>query len=98
MTADQTEPNEGRFVSDAPDRHEHVGVAVRALRRVQPARDGLPIALSGRYTTSLRTALDGIIGQQLGTTITLALITNQLAWTRSRCSRAASRGHAERVY
>ena len=44
------------------------------------ARDGLPAALSGRYVTPQPNVHgDGILGQQLGSTITLALLANQLS-------------------
>jgi len=82
VTADQTEPNEGRFrLLTAPDQTTNTFASQFVLYvESKPARDGLPIALTGRYTTSLPNARsDGIVGQQLGTTITLALISNQLA-------------------
>jgi hypothetical protein len=82
VVADQTEPVEARF------RLASVGVGSAAPPANQitlyveskPTRDGLPAALSGRYVTPNPNARgDGIIGQQLGSTITLALLANQLA-------------------
>ncbi|HXD48410.1 MAG TPA: DUF4249 family protein [Gemmatimonadaceae bacterium] len=80
VTADQTEPIEGRFrlvsISGtggaSPARQFTIYVESPA------ARDGLPAALSGRYA-GITSGGDGMIGQQLGNTITLALLRNQLA-------------------
>jgi hypothetical protein len=80
VIADQTEPNEGRFRFLTNLSTNTFASQFVLYVESKPARDGLPIALTGRYTTSLpNSRSDGIVGQQLGTTITLALISNQLA-------------------
>lgn len=83
VTADQTEPNEGRFrLVNLPDQITNTLASQFVLYvESKPARDGLPAALTGRFTGSGPNARsDGIIGQQLGSTITLALVANQLAF------------------
>ena len=80
VTADQTEPIEGRFRLAALSGAGGVSPAQQFTLYIESpaARDGLPAALSGRYA-GIRSGPDGIIGQQLGNTITLALLQNQLA-------------------
>jgi uncharacterized protein DUF4249 len=82
VTADQTEPIEGRFRLTSVSGGA-VAVQARQLTlyvESPAARDGLPAALSGRYVGfGVQPPNDGIIGQQLGNTITLALLSNQLA-------------------
>jgi hypothetical protein len=80
VTADQTEPIEGRFRLVSISAPGGVSPARQFTLYVESpaARDGLPAALSGRYA-GIAQGGDGIIGQQLGNTITLALLGNQLA-------------------
>lgn len=80
VIADQAEPNEGRFrLLTNLTTNTYASQFVLYVES-EPARDGLPIALTGRYTTSLpNSRSDGIVGRQFGTTITLALLSNQLA-------------------
>ena len=80
VTADQTEPIEGRFRLVSVSGGGGVSPARQFTLYVESpaARDGLPAALSGRYA-GITSGGDGIIGQQLGNTITLALLRNQLA-------------------
>jgi hypothetical protein len=81
VTANQTEPIEGRFRLASFDASGSGAVSpARQLTlyvESPPARDGLPAALSGRYA-GVAPGGDGIIGQQFGSTITLALLANQL--------------------
>lgn len=81
VTADQTEPIEGRFrlVSETGSAAGPPAQQFTLYVESPAARAGLPDALSGRYATSGPQRGDGIIGQQLGNTITLALLSNQLA-------------------
>ena len=81
VTANQTEPIEGRF------RLSSGGAATLAVANQftlyvesKATRTALPAALSGRWISPPPNQRgDGIIGQQLGSTITLALLVNQLA-------------------
>ncbi|MEP6494885.1 MAG: DUF4249 family protein [bacterium] len=83
VTADQTDPGEGRFrLLNPPDQITNTFASQFVLYiESKPAREDLPAALSGRYTTSGPNARsDGIVGQRIGSTVTLALVSNQLAW------------------
>jgi hypothetical protein len=81
VVADQTEPIEGRFrVVTGPATTNSFASQFTLYVESKPAGGNLPAALSGRYVTpNPASRSDGIIGQQLGTTITLALLGNQLA-------------------
>lgn len=80
VIADQTEPNEGRFRLLTNLSTNAFASQFVLYVESKPARDGLPIALTGRYTTSPpNSRSDGIVGQQFGTTVALVLISNQLA-------------------
>ncbi len=78
VVADQTEPIEGRFrltpnvTTPAP-----LANTITLYVESKSVRSDVPDALSGRYTSTTRN--DGIIGTQSGTTITFALLANQLA-------------------
>jgi hypothetical protein len=83
VIADQTEPSEGRFrLLTLPDQITNTFASQFVLYvESKPAREDLPTALSGRYTTSPpNVRADGIIGTQIGSTVTLALVNNQLVW------------------
>lgn len=81
VVADQTQPVEGRFRLAASDLST-VNTASQVVLYVEspPAREDLPASLSGRYTTGgPNPRSDGIVGQQLGSTVTIALLVNQVA-------------------
>lgn len=79
VIADQAEPIEGRYrvttgFNTAP------AASVNLYVESPPAKSGAPAALSGRYTVqSITPHADGIVGTFRGTTVTLALLSNQLA-------------------
>lgn len=78
VTADQADPIEGRYrASAAPDPSTP---AIITLYVESPAaRAGLPASLSGRYVTAGPAAhADGLIGQMNGTSVSFALLANQL--------------------
>ncbi len=81
VTADQTEPIEGRFrLATGPGTTNAYAAQVTLYVESKAARSGLPDALSGRYfTPSPNSRSDGIIGQQTGANITFALLGSQLA-------------------
>jgi hypothetical protein len=77
VTADQTEPVEGRyrltpFTQTSTTRATTITLYVES----KSTRPDVPDALSGRYTSPMRN--DGIIGELSGTTITFALLADQL--------------------
>ena len=78
VTADQTEPIAGRYrASAAPD--PATPATINLYVESPAARSGLPASLSGRYVTAGPTAhADGLLGQMNGTTVTIALLANQL--------------------
>jgi len=80
VTADQTEPIEGRFRLQQTSTSDPSPVATQFVLYIESkaAKANAPDALSGRFnsnTPSPRT--DGVIGEQLGNAITLALLNNQ---------------------
>jgi hypothetical protein len=80
VTADQTEPIEGRFRLAAGTGSSAYASIVTLYIESKAARSSLPDALSGRYSTpSPNARSDGIIGQQTGENITLAFLGSQLA-------------------
>jgi hypothetical protein len=82
VVADQTEPIEGRFRLTTLGLSGGVPPANQVTLYVESkaARPDLPAALSGRYVTPIpNPRADGVLGQQLGSTITLALLANQLS-------------------
>lgn len=77
VTADQTEPVEGRFRLQGIDATAPATQFVLYIES-KATRTGQPDALSGRYNTNTPTTKsDGVIGEQSGQTITLALLNNQ---------------------
>lgn len=82
VVADQTEPIEGRFRLVDLEGPEAGGFAGQLILYVESkaARSDLPAALSGRYVTGGPAARsDGVIGEQRGSAVTLALLENQSA-------------------
>ena len=82
VVADQTEAIEGRFRLVALEGPDATGFAGQLTLYVESkaARGDLPTALSGRYVTGGPGArADGMIGEQRGSAVTLALLANQLA-------------------
>lgn len=80
ITADQTEPIEGRFRLTPGSADQSTPTLFTLYVESPAAREGLPAALSGRYTLGTSsTRGDGIIGQYDGTTVRLALLANQLS-------------------
>ncbi|MEO6878257.1 MAG: DUF4249 family protein [Gemmatimonadaceae bacterium] len=81
VTADQTEPIEGRFrLAPGPGTTNAYAAQVTLYVESKAARSGLPDALSGRYfTPSPNSRSDGILGQRTGPNITFALLGSQLA-------------------
>jgi len=81
VTADRARPIEGRFVylPNVAGAARTAATEVSLYVESASAKSGLPAALSGKYTVpSLRT--DGVLGTQLGETITLAFLANQSAY------------------
>jgi hypothetical protein len=81
VTADQTEPIEGRFrlLTGAGTTNAYAA-QVTLYVESKAARNDLPDALSGRYTTPTpNSRSDGILGQRSGDNITFALLGSQLA-------------------
>jgi hypothetical protein len=81
VTANQTEPIEGRFrLASSTGGAGPVASQFTLYIESNATREDLPSALSGRYITAgVNVRGDGILGQQFGTTITLALLANQLS-------------------
>jgi hypothetical protein len=80
ITADQTEPIEGRFRLTPATTDQNTPTALNLYVESKGANDGLPSSLTGRYTLGTSsTRGDGIIGKFLGTTVSLALLANQLS-------------------
>jgi hypothetical protein len=80
VTADQTEPIEGRFRVQAPV-DSAVPVSSFNLYIESPAiNSGAPAALSGRYVaTGPNPHIDGLIGKMKGNDVAIAFLANQLA-------------------
>jgi hypothetical protein len=81
VVANQTEPVEGRFrLATSSSGTAPMANQFTLYVESKAARSELPTALSGRYVLALPNARgDGVLGQQTGSTITLALLANQLA-------------------
>jgi hypothetical protein len=81
ITANQTEPVEGRFrLSSSAGGPAPFASQFTLYVESSATREGLPAALSGRYITAGASPRgDGILGQQFGSTVTLALLANQLS-------------------
>jgi len=79
VTADQTEPIEGRFSLVPPTSNPNLPTQLVLYVESPAAKSGLPAALSGRYNVGNSTRGDGLIGRMLGSDVTLALVANQLA-------------------
>jgi hypothetical protein len=81
VTADQTLPIEGRFrLQASPSDPSPPATQFVLYEESAAARENLPDALSGRFNTSAPTPhTDGVLGTQLGTGITIALLNNQRA-------------------
>jgi hypothetical protein len=80
VTADQTEPIEGRFRLQASSAADPSPPATQFVLYVESkaARADQPDALSGRYNTPAPSPrADGVIGERRGNEITLALLNNQ---------------------
>jgi hypothetical protein len=79
VIADQTDPIEGRYrvttgFNTAP------AASINLYVESPPAKSGAPAALTGRYTAqSFTPHADGIVGTLRGTTVSFALLLNQLA-------------------
>ena len=79
VVANQTEPIEARFRLTSSGVGASVANQFTLYVESKAAREDLPTALSGRYVTPVPNARgDGILGEQIGTSVTLALLLNQL--------------------
>lgn len=80
VTADQTEPIEGRYRVTSPVTDPTTPVSITLYVESPAAKNGVPAALSGRYVTGGPTGrADGILGKLNGTSVSFALLANQLA-------------------
>ncbi len=82
VTADQTQPIEGRFrlAPTAPGTTNAYMSVVTLYVESEAARSDLPAALSGRYTvTAPAVRSDGVVGELRGNAVSLTLLANQLA-------------------
>lgn len=80
VVANQTEPIEARFRLASSGIGAPVANQFTLYVESKATREGLPTALSGRYVTpGPNSRGDGILGQQIGTSVTLALLLNQLS-------------------
>lgn len=80
VTADQTEPIEGRFRLSPTTTDVTVPTQFTLYVESPPAKADAPAAISGRYQLgNSSTRGDGIIGQLRGPDVTLAILGNQLA-------------------
>lgn len=78
VTADQTEPIEGRFrLSGVTPDTSTLATTLTLYIESKSQRPDVPDALSGRYNSG--THADGIIGQMTDSTVSLALLANQLS-------------------
>jgi hypothetical protein len=79
VTADQTEPIEGRFRLTPPAADVAAPATLQLYVESKSSRSDVPDALSGRYTTSgVSPRTDGIIGELSGSAVTLIFLSNQL--------------------
>jgi Domain of unknown function (DUF4249) len=80
VSADQTEPIEGRFRLVPATSNPSLPTLLTLYVESPASRSDLPTALSGRYNLGNSTARsDGLIGRMVSGDITLALLANQLA-------------------
>lgn len=80
VVADQTEPIEGRFRLSTIGATTAPAASINLYIESPAARSDLPAALSGRYAPQpFNGTADGIIGTIRGSTVTFALLANQLA-------------------
>jgi hypothetical protein len=80
VTADQTDPIEGRFrLSSASDFNASPVASLTLYVESKSTRSDVPDVLSGRFTAQNTGASGGILGEQTGSTVTLAFVGNQLA-------------------
>jgi hypothetical protein len=80
VTADQTEPIEGRFRLTPSTTDITVPTQLTLYVESPPAKADAPAAISGRYQLGNSTTRgDGIIGQLRGPDVTFALLSSQLA-------------------
>jgi hypothetical protein len=80
VVANQTDPIEGRFRLTSAGIGAQVANQFTLYVESKATREDLPAALSGRYVTPAPNSRgDGILGQQIGTSVTLALLLNQLS-------------------
>lgn len=80
ITADQTEPIEGRFRLTPTTTDLSTPTVFTLYIESKGARADLPSAITGRYTLGNSTTRgDGIIGRYDGQTVSLALLVNQLS-------------------
>jgi hypothetical protein len=79
VTADQTEPIEGRYRVTSPVTDPTTPVSITLYVESPAAKNGVPAALSGRYVTGGPTGrADGVLGKLNGTSVSFALLANQL--------------------
>jgi hypothetical protein len=77
VTADQRDPIEGRYRASTADL-DRAGTITLYVES-PPARPGLPASLTGRYVTPGPSGhADGLLGRLDGTTVSIALLANQL--------------------
>lgn len=81
VTADQTEPIEGRYRLTPPGSDTSLPSIITLYLESKSTRPDVPDALSGRYSTpgGPTGRSDGIVGQQTGTHVSFAILANQLA-------------------
>lgn len=80
VVANQTEPIEARFRLTSASIGASVANQFTLYVESKATREDLPAALSGRYVTPGPNARgDGILGEQIGTSVTLVLLLNQLS-------------------
>jgi hypothetical protein len=84
VIADRTEPVEGRYRYFAAGSSGPTPITVDMTLYLESkaARSDLPNALSGRYTTAANGRIDGVLGEQMGDSISLDLLSNQLSGNR----------------
>ena len=79
VTADQTVPIEGRYRVTSAVTDPTTPVSITLYVESPAAKSGVPAALSGRYVTGGPTGrADGILGKLNGTSVSFALLANQL--------------------
>jgi hypothetical protein len=79
VTADQTEPIEGRFRLTPPSFDPGRVTAMNVYIESKSTRSDLPDVLSGRYTVGSSGVTNGIVGEMSGSRVKLVMVSNQLA-------------------